>query len=128
KPLQCTQNSKQPTYETRGSVAKTPYFPKTISRPALIMGETGDSGHDLGLGGMAELRGLLPFWGTFCQVRSGRPPRFKIRTDNGRFCLSAIKPFSLKAQAISKSCSMPSRKHRQSLRRNQRKPPGDCER
>src|SRR5436309_13528547 len=52
------------------------------------MGETGDSGHDLGLGGMAELRGLLPFLGAFCRVRSGRPPRFKIRADNGRFCLS----------------------------------------
>src|SRR5207249_11564103 len=79
------------------------------------MGETGDSGHDLRLGGMAELRGLLPSWARFCRVRSGRPPRFKIRADNGRFCLSAIKPFSLKAQAISKSCSMPSCKHRQNL-------------
>ena len=26
------------------------------------MGETGDSGHDLGLDEIAKLRGLLPFW------------------------------------------------------------------
>src|SRR5207237_9587282 len=119
---------KHPTYATRGSIAKTPYFPKTISRPTLIMGETGDSGHDLGLGGMAELRGLLPFLGAFCRVRSGRPPRFKIRADNGRFCLSAIKPFSLKAKAISKSCFMPSRPHRQNHHANKRQQTGDSER
>src|SRR5213593_546619 len=28
----------------QGSVAKTPYFPKTISCPVLFLGESGDSG------------------------------------------------------------------------------------
>ena len=46
----------------RGSVAKTPYFPKTISCPAAIIGETGDSGLSLGLGEMAKLRGLSRFY------------------------------------------------------------------
>src|SRR5437867_11923864 len=32
----------------RGSVAKTPYFPKTISCLAVIMGEIGDSRHNPG--------------------------------------------------------------------------------
>jgi hypothetical protein len=36
---------------TRGSVAKTPYFPKTISSLALIMGEMGDSGRYSGFRG-----------------------------------------------------------------------------
>ena len=36
------------SYATRGSVAKTPYFPKTISCPVLIPGESGDSGHNPG--------------------------------------------------------------------------------
>jgi len=33
---------------TRGSVAKTPYFPETISCLALILGESQDSGQDSG--------------------------------------------------------------------------------
>src|SRR5947208_15535829 len=35
-------------FATRGSVAKTPYFPETISCLAVIMGEIGDSGHNPG--------------------------------------------------------------------------------
>src|SRR5437867_10149365 len=34
-------------FAARGSVAKTPYFPETISCLAVIMGESGDSGHNL---------------------------------------------------------------------------------
>ncbi len=48
-------------HATQDSVAKTPYFLETISRPALIMGETGDSGHDLGFGEIAKLRVYRPF-------------------------------------------------------------------
>ena len=36
---------------TRGSVAKTPYFPETISCLALILGESHDSGRNLGWDG-----------------------------------------------------------------------------
>jgi len=36
------------SYATRGSVAKTPYFPETISCLATIMGESGDLGRDSG--------------------------------------------------------------------------------
>ena len=35
------------TLASRDSVAKTPYFPETISYLVLIPGETGDSGHNL---------------------------------------------------------------------------------
>src|SRR6267143_4540351 len=38
------------THATRGSVAKTPYFPKTISCLAVITGESGDSGRNSGFG------------------------------------------------------------------------------
>jgi hypothetical protein len=43
---------------TRGRVAKTPYFPKTISYLAPIMGETADLGHDLRLDCDGRNRGL----------------------------------------------------------------------
>jgi len=39
----------------RGSVAKTPYFLEIICCLALIMGETGDSGHYLCLDDLAEI-------------------------------------------------------------------------
>ena len=55
----------------RGSVAKTPYFPKTISGPAAIIGETGDSGLSLGLGEMAKLRGLSRFYERFVGQSGG---------------------------------------------------------
>jgi len=55
----------------RGSVAKTPYFPKTISCPAAIIGETGDSGLSLGLGEMAKLRGLSRFYERFVGQSGG---------------------------------------------------------
>jgi len=38
------------TLASRGWVAKTPYFPKTISCPVLILGESGDSGRNSGFG------------------------------------------------------------------------------
>jgi hypothetical protein len=38
------------TLAARDMVAKTPYFPETISCPALILGESGDSGHNSGFG------------------------------------------------------------------------------
>ena len=42
-------------HATRDSVAKTPYFPKTIFCPALIMGETAGSGHNSGSAGPRKL-------------------------------------------------------------------------
>src|SRR5438094_3733 len=57
----------------RGSVAKTPYFPKTISCPAAIIGETGDSGLSLGLGEMAKLRGLSRFYERLVGQSGGEP-------------------------------------------------------
>jgi len=69
----------------RGSIAKTPYFPKTISCPAAIIGETGDSGLSLGLGEMAKLRGLSRFDERFVGQSGGRAYRFEIRADNRRF-------------------------------------------
>ncbi len=47
------------TLAARGSVAKTPYFPKTIDCLAVIMGETCLSGFNPGLDGQAIL-GVLP--------------------------------------------------------------------
>jgi hypothetical protein len=38
--------SERTSHAARGSVAKTPYFPKTISCPVLILGESGDSGRN----------------------------------------------------------------------------------
>ena len=73
------------THATRGSVAKTPYFLETVSCLVVIMGETGDSGHGLGFGEIARLRGLPPLLGTFCRVPSGRPTRFEIRADTRQF-------------------------------------------
>ncbi len=43
------------THATRGSVAKTPYFSWNISCLAVIMGETGGSGHNPGWDGLAEI-------------------------------------------------------------------------
>jgi len=42
--LRLSRGSERATYATRGWVAKTPYFPKTLSCPVLILGESGDSG------------------------------------------------------------------------------------
>jgi hypothetical protein len=39
---------------TRGPIAKTPYFPETVSCLALILGESGDSGLGLGLDARAK--------------------------------------------------------------------------
>jgi hypothetical protein len=44
------------TLAARDMVAKTPYFLETISCPALIMGETGDSGQNPGLDGHGKKR------------------------------------------------------------------------
>jgi hypothetical protein len=45
---------------TRGSVAKTPYFPETISCLAGIPGESWDSGRGLGLDARSNLAVLSP--------------------------------------------------------------------
>ena len=42
--LRLSRGSERATYATRGWVAKTPYFPETISCPVLFLGESGDSG------------------------------------------------------------------------------------
>jgi hypothetical protein len=44
---------------TRGSVAKTPYFPKTISCLVVIMSGSGDSGHNSGLDGSGLSGGFV---------------------------------------------------------------------
>src|SRR5260370_42702584 len=62
------------THATRGLVAKTPYFPGTISRPAPTMGETADSGQGLGFGEIAKLWGLPPFWVRFAGCDRGDLP------------------------------------------------------
>ena len=46
------------TYATRGSVAKTFYFPEIISCLGLIVGETGDSGHNSCLDGSGRNQGF----------------------------------------------------------------------
>jgi hypothetical protein len=43
------------TLAARDTVAKTPYFPKTISCQTLIMGETGDSGQNPGSDGDGKM-------------------------------------------------------------------------
>jgi hypothetical protein len=63
------------THETRGRVAKTPYFPKITCCLAIIMGETCDSGHNLCLDGSGKNR-------NFPERFSGermRAPRSEIR-------------------------------------------------
>jgi hypothetical protein len=47
------------SYAARGSVAKTPYFPETISCLASVPGESWDSGRGLGSDARANL-GTLP--------------------------------------------------------------------
>jgi hypothetical protein len=42
------------TLASRDRVAKTPYFPKTISCPAVIMGESQRSGHNSGSDGLGK--------------------------------------------------------------------------
>jgi hypothetical protein len=44
---------------TRGSVAKTPYFPETISCLVVIMAESDDTGHNSGLDGKGESEGFI---------------------------------------------------------------------
>ena len=56
-----SNSSETSTHTTRGLVSKTYYFSWNNSRPALIMGETGDSGRGLGLWCDRETMGLRPF-------------------------------------------------------------------
>src|SRR6267143_7157612 len=69
------------THATRDSVAKTPYFPKTISCQALIMGETGDSGQNPGPDGDGKMATIPNEF----RESSWRCPRIEIRADNGGF-------------------------------------------
>src|SRR6266540_532944 len=69
----------------RGSIAKTPYFQKTISCPASIIGETGDSGLSLGLGELAKLRGLSRFYERFVGQFGGEVKDSKLGLRIGDF-------------------------------------------
>ena len=82
-----SNSSETSTHTTRGLVSKTYYSSWNNSRPALIMGETGDSGGVWAFGATAKLW-VYALLGTFCWVRSGGPPRFKISNNNGRFLLA----------------------------------------
>jgi len=77
RPIWKQVDSSNTLHATRGLVAKTPYFLETISCPAVIMGETGDSGHGLGFGEMAKLRGQPPFWTRFAGCDRGDLPDSK---------------------------------------------------
>src|SRR6267143_18563 len=65
-----------------GRSLRPPYFPETISCIAMIMGETGQSGHNPGWDGLAEMA-TIP--NEFRESPS-EFPRFKIRANNGRIC------------------------------------------
>jgi len=69
------------TLASRGRVAKTPYFLETISCPALIMGESGNPGRNLGWDGNGKMA-TIPneFRESSCRVS-----RIEIGADNGRF-------------------------------------------
>jgi hypothetical protein len=46
-----SQGSERASFAARGSVAKTPYFPETISCLVVIIGESGDLRYNSGLEG-----------------------------------------------------------------------------
>ena len=73
--------SESASHAARGSVAKTPYFPETISCLPLITGETGDSGHSPSCDDNGK---KTTFPNEFRESPSGHS-RFAIRADNGRF-------------------------------------------
>jgi hypothetical protein len=65
----------------RDRVAKTPYFPETISCLARILGETGDSGYNLGWDGDGKMATIPNEF----RESSWRVSRIEIRADNRRF-------------------------------------------
>ena len=74
--------SESASHVARGSVAKTPYFPETISCLAVIMGETGCSGHSPGCDDN-EKKTTIPN-----EFRESwhRIARVEIGAENGGFC------------------------------------------
>jgi len=68
-------------HATRGSVAKTPYFPETISCLVLILGETGDSGHNTSWDGDGK-KATIP---NEFRESSQRTSRIEIRAENAGF-------------------------------------------
>ncbi len=70
---------------TRGRVAKTPYFPETISCLAWIPGESWDSGCGLGLEARANLAGFLVVSRRVTRAVWGRAARLENGADNRRF-------------------------------------------
>jgi len=84
--------SESASLAARGSVAKTPYFPKTISRLALITGESGRSERNSGLDGLTEKTTIPNEFRESPLRRAG----FEIRADNGRFSV----PFVLGSRAL----------------------------
>jgi len=69
------------TCVSRGVVAKTPYFLETISCLALILGETGDSGHSPCLDDSGK-KTTIP---NKFRESLRRVSRIEFRADNGRF-------------------------------------------
>jgi hypothetical protein len=69
----------------RGSVAKTAYFPETISCLAGIPGESWNSGRELGLHARANQGTLSSYQEGSHGQYTGRDDRSENRADNGRF-------------------------------------------
>jgi hypothetical protein len=84
---------------------RPPIFPGTFPVWRWIMGETGNSGHGLGIGKRAKLQGYAALSGTFYRVQSGRPPRREIRADNGRFSCFPCKNHSGESDSMKRLIS-----------------------
>jgi hypothetical protein len=69
------------SHAARGRVAKTPYFPKTISRLALLPGETSGSGRNPGSDGIGK-NATMP---NEFRESQHRAPGFRFRACIGRF-------------------------------------------
>src|SRR3989442_15884677 len=84
-------HSVSPNHATRDSVAKTPYFPKTIFCLALIMSESHDSGCNPGWDGNGKLA-TIPneFRESSCRVS-----RIEIGADSGLFATWNVLPTTL---------------------------------
>ena len=83
---------------TRDRVAKTPYFPKTISCLAVIMGEIGDSGHNPGWDEDGK-KTTIPN-----EFREGslRAPGWKIRACFGRVSVTlTLSPLGVEIRLVS---------------------------
>jgi hypothetical protein len=81
---------------TRGSVAKTPYFPKTICCLALIPGDSHDSGHDSGCDDNGK-KTTIP---NEFRESLARPSRIRIGADNGGFANGRVPSTILASRGV----------------------------